>query len=739
MKNFGRKMLSSLIAFSMVSAVLPLGVMAKMSTITATDGHYMKFEETDRSDRFLGFQSSETSNANMSGGKCQVEWNTNSYGGDLQFDVDIPETGTYKIWVHGGTSNSPYCSPSALIVDKTWSSFQYTAGTVLNWEEITGSKTEAGMNLPTAYHMVTADLTAGTHTIDYYHTAKRSSDNTYYAGVFDFMIIMPSDYEWTPGIDTLPTAPAAPTATPEPTATPTPTATPVPAYKSFTEGGYAWLEELDYSNREAGFSQNNSVASMSGGKVRVNWATTYGELDFTVNIPDTGEYTIWVYGGDSSNENVSPSKLVLDNTTDRNWEIIQGGTTESGMSIRTAYHKVTATLTAGIHTFKYILTAHRPADSYYAGAFDFMVIMPSNYSWTPSKTEVPAPSSGYHEDEYIWQEEKEYSNREAGFGQFNSVAGMSGEGQNIRVHWAATYGELDFTVNIAKAGDYKIWVHGGDISNSSVSPAKLVLDGETDLNINNVQSEAQVSGMSFQMAYQSADVTLTAGTHTIKYILTDHRSSDSNYVGALDFIAIVPARAQFTPVSGNVTSTKLDYYMSMLMLDYDLSNVTEDITLLDALVDDTQVTWSSGNTSVIANDGTVTRPIGSDAVVTLTATAGGYSKEFAVTVKGIEEYDISSFAIGGSTSAGGTTTATATVARNAGSSGTLYLILAVYTDGDEEMIDCDIAEAVISSTPVTLDCSVEIDSTQSGALHARAYLWEDLSNLKSITDAIKTN
>ena len=161
MKNFGRKMLGLTLAISMLCSLLPMAVMAtNLSTMTATDGYYMKFEETDRSDRFLGFQSSESSNANMSGGKYQLEWNSSrAVGGDLQFDVNIPETGNYKIWVHGGTSNSEYSSPSALIIDKEWSNNTYTAGTVLNWETITGSKTESGMNIPTAYHMVTAYLT----------------------------------------------------------------------------------------------------------------------------------------------------------------------------------------------------------------------------------------------------------------------------------------------------------------------------------------------------------------------------------------------------------------------------------------------------------------------------------------------------------------------------------------------------------------------------------------------------
>ncbi len=45
------------------------------------------------------------------------------------------------------------------------------------------------------------------------------------------------------------------------------------------------------------------------------------------------------------------------------------------------------------------------------------------------------------------------------------------------------------------------------------------------------------------------------------------------------------------------------------------------------------VTWSSSNPDVLANDGTVTRPIAKDANVTLTATAGTEEKAFNFTVK----------------------------------------------------------------------------------------------------------
>ena len=872
MKKFGRKTIVSLLAISMFSAVLPLAAMAAPTT----DGHYIKLEESDYSNREAGF-SQNNSVASMSGGKVRVNW-ANTYG-ELDFTVDIPSAGQYTIWVYGGESGNTYVSPSKLILDNT---------TDLDWEVVQGGTQESGMSIKTAYHKVTATLTAGTHTLKYILTGPRPADSTY-AGAFDFMMIIPSGYKWTPSKTDLPVA----------------------EYKSFTEGGYAWLEELDYSNREAGFSQNNSVASMSGGKVRVNWATTYGELDFTVNIPDTGEYTIWVYGGDSDNENVSPSKLILDNTTDLNWESILGGTTESGMSVRTAYHSVNTTLTAGVHTFKYILTDHRPADNYYAGAFDFMVIMPSNYVWTPSKTEFPAEPTAA--DLCIKLEESDYSNREAGFSQNNSVETMSGG--KVRVNWATTYGELDFTVNIHETREYTIWVYGGDSSNDSVSPSKLVLDNTTDLNWESIQGGTTESGMSIRTAYHSVNTTLTAGVHTFKYILTDHRPADNYYAGAFDFmlimpsnyiwtpsktelptppvntyyyeygyawiegesavtgftsktdreefsngtayqlatkdspsvaedghyveydvdlkagtydiyfravddafalnsaktasymsdahtyvdgaeksytnilsegwgtsfttslsnyahgwlkvsgvelsedthtvrlayletatantswyfggldcIAIVPSGSQFVPVEKDIDATKLDSEMSVLLSDYNLQALKDSITMPSTTLGGESITWTSSDPSAVAIDGTVTRSETADKSATLTAATDSYTKVFAVKVKQITDFDVSSFTKSGSIGLGKTLSANATLSCNKGASKDATIVIALY-DKNNRVLLVGIDTKPVTNTDTDIGATITIPSDYAEDLtgsYVKAFLWSDLTPIESV-------
>ena len=68
------------------------------------------------------------------------------------------------------------------------------------------------------------------------------------------------------------------------------------------------------------------------------------------------------------------------------------------------------------------------------------------------------------------------------------------------------------------------------------------------------------------------------------------------------------------------------------------TEVSEDIDLPDSALHSITVTWESGNTDLIANDGTVTQPAFSDGnedvLITATLTLGEveYTKEFTVTV-----------------------------------------------------------------------------------------------------------
>ena len=606
MKNFGRKMLGIILAISMLCAILPVAVMAEPTT----DGHYIKLEEADNVGRD-GF-SQDNSVAAMSGGKVRVNWNTG--GGYLTFSVNIPETGNYDIWVRGGTSNNNYVSPSKLVLDDT---------TDLNWETISGSKQETSMNFPTAYHCVTTNLTAGTHTIKYVLTSARPSDSTNYAGAFDFMLIIPVvGYDWTPSADGLPTERTY--------------------NKNFNADGYGWFQAEDYSARNgfgSSVSNENFVGGTAYGLANANSGTYY--VDFYMNVPRTAKYDVWVNGTDPDYEWCSPAKLVIDGT-EYTTNAISSRLSQSSYIFQ--WRKATITLTAGKHNLRYLINASRSAGStYYIGVLDVICIVPNSWGWTYSLTPPVKPATSKN----AWIEAESASEgftsrpdrAEFSAGTTYYLAAQSDPEVAADGHY------VEYDVNL-QAGSYDIYFRGCDdlFGGNYMSNATAYVDG-VEKEYTQVLNEGWGNAFGSSLANYAhgwvkvSNVSLTDDTHTLRWAyLTKPVNNANYYLGGLDCIAVVPAGTPFTPTKNNPTNTKLDYYMSLLLSDVNTAGVTEDITLPSTLADGTAVTWSSSNTSVIANDGTVARPTGIDATVTLTATASEYSKDFTVTVSSLTAY-----------------------------------------------------------------------------------------------------
>ena len=320
-------------------------------------------------------------------------------------------------------------------------------------------------------------------------------------------------------------------------------------------------------------------------------------------------------------------------------------------------------LTEGEHTIRWAYEEKGSSNRYFGG-LDCIVILPGGSTFTPTVDDIAqtkqdydalVPSSGdsgsggsgdsgsgdsgSSNPTPAWIEGEDYTRS-------NYTTTKSGDGCDIalsgnnmlKLGSTNTKGYSEYDVDLG-AGSYDIYFRGGDNFNggtwtSNVTPS---VDGTT-MAYTQVEYEGWPNWNGSASNYDQgwvkvSDVALTEGTHTIRWEYLDSRvSSPTYYAGGLDCIAILPSGAPFTPVNKNIANTKLDYYMSVLLLGKNLANVTENLTLPTALADETTVTWSSNNTNVLANDGTVKRPETSNATVTLTATAGGYSKDFEVTV-----------------------------------------------------------------------------------------------------------
>ena len=315
-------------------------------------------------------------------------------------------------------------------------------------------------------------------------------------------------------------------------------------------------------------------------------------------------------------------------------------------------------LTEGKHILRWAYLSKSEADPpKYSGVLDCIVILPVNTEFTPTENDIAKTKQDYNK---LMPTPPEYTISAWIEGEDNSAGGFTTKpnrtefsgGQTYYLYTTAPPADskdgyyLDFSVFL-QAGTYDIYFRGVDDvfalsgDKSWMSDATAYVDGEKK-SYTTVLNEGWGSFFTTPLdnyAYgwlKVSNVELTKDAHTIRWAYLKKTELNPNYYfGGLDCIAIVPSGALFTPVSKNITNTKLDYDMSLLLMDYNLSSISENIALPSELADGREVTWLSSDTAIIANDGTVTRPETSTANVTLTATVDGYSKEFNVTVRGV--------------------------------------------------------------------------------------------------------
>lgn len=158
---------------------------------------------------------------------------------------------------------------------------------------------------------------------------------------------------------------------------------------------------------------------------------------------------------------------------------------------------------------------------------------------------------------------------------------------------------------------------------------KVSLDGAGT--ISKVSASSTVPSFALNV---SSTVNIVAFTVTITIILT----GDTDKVAAISIIISVGGgKVEVSPDNADVNATK-----DALAIGYangdSATSVKSNLNLPTTGVNGTTVTWSSSNTAVVGNDGTITRPT-ADTSVTLTATISKGSitttKTFTIVVKAI--------------------------------------------------------------------------------------------------------
>lgn len=136
----------------------------------------------------------------MSGGDAYwAWWSGTTYS--AAYMVNVPETGTYKLWYRGSDPSNGYSDTSVIKVNGKEATVSKVSGTDFTATiDPTGTK----KNFACGWFMAEVNLEEGVNEISY-EVLKKSTSGQKYSCLFDCMVLAPSKYEWkNPTIDTYP-------------------------------------------------------------------------------------------------------------------------------------------------------------------------------------------------------------------------------------------------------------------------------------------------------------------------------------------------------------------------------------------------------------------------------------------------------------------------------------------------------------------------------------------------------
>ncbi len=250
-----------------------------------------------------------------------------------------------------------------------------------------------------------------------------------------------------------------------------------------------------------------------------------------------------------------------------------------------------------------------------------MAVVPSDWNWSPNMSDAPKKI----DSKIIWGEAESFVMDEGVNSEHDENASSGGY---TFVMGEQTDGKVfnnDYSFKTEEAGEYTIYALGtpGDWENTS--SYKFGIDGGTKTPLTSIEGD-HTYWADNQFAYLSSgvpiywqrvcDAELNVGNHTISFEWDSPRTVDSNYLFALDLVAIVPKNDSIDLNAKGMADGIAELQASTI----DIPSVaTGDIDLPTVMGRDTTVTWTSSKPDVISNEGKVTIPA-ADTEVTLTAT-----------------------------------------------------------------------------------------------------------------------
>ena len=212
-----------------------------------------------------------------------------------------------------------------------------------------------------------------------------------------------------------------------------------------------------------------------------------------------------------------------------------------------------------------------------------------------------------------------------------------------------TDNQVTYDFAVADNATYDIWVLSTKYnSTESVSKWKVGIDGATPAYPSSPQtvsggSLAKIGNTQLYWYKVKSATSLKRGIHKVTITCSEKRGENDYMLQRLDSVVCIKSSESWTPVTygGNTYTNKKNVLQKCLLSEYDLTNVTESITL-PTQIEDAEITWTSSNPSVVSADGVVNRPAKGSADVTVTLNAeihlvGRYNQSFTLTVKALTD------------------------------------------------------------------------------------------------------
>lgn len=417
----------------------------------------------------------------------------------------------------------------------------------------------------------------------------------------------------------------------------------------YAQDDYCWVEAEDAVLNNGFEFVDNDYASNK--KLATIYQTVPGEyeLDLEFNIPNKGEYDIWVLSCTGTSTAVSKFKWrvndnepkqysstgEVNNIVYKNSIQIEIGSIQQQIEQNIQWNRVAqgGILNKGRNTFSYIIdTKSVTGTRSYISMIDCLVIVPSDYEWQPG-TDINRPEAPPRD--FAWIEMEEFKNEGTSFREVLAPDASGGAmlyAYNIVNETGEEY--FDYSFFVDSDGDYDLWYLGceTDAAATHLSGMWWNIDEKVDISDdkqrNNTPKGNNITIMnsagedtSIPIYWQKLGTkNLESGEHTlnIAYAYRTLAGAEGAFVTWADCIVVIPAEYGWVPPQDETAVDKIPCYDKArldgkyIKKEYfsgDYSKVLENITLPQNPMTPggSKVSFSS-ESDVMDDAGNVTRP-----------------------------------------------------------------------------------------------------------------------------------